>query len=147
MTTNELALELEREFGDRAVDGLWCNVPAKTMLRIIAALRPQPDGDEVERVARAIVPILSGSQEDKWGRDLPDLQYDNLTPDWQQRYREYAQAAIAAMPVKGRDEVLEEAIAKIQAMQGGAGSEFDVGLVCGLEAAIDAIRALKSGGR
>lgn len=47
---------------------------------------------------------------------------------------------------QGRAEMREEAMAKIQAMQGGAGSEFDVGLVCGLDAAIDAIRALKSGG-
>jgi hypothetical protein len=48
--TTPLADELEGTFGDRSIDGLWCNVPAKTMRRIIAALRnqqaPSPEGVE-----------------------------------------------------------------------------------------------------
>lgn len=52
-----------------------------------------------------------------------------------------ARAAIAAMP-KG-DALIDKCIAKIRALQGGAGSEFDVGLDCGLENAIAAIEALR----
>ena len=52
--------------------------------------------DLVERVARALVPHLCGSQEDQHGRDLPDKQYDDLPPDWQDAHRRYAQATIDA---------------------------------------------------
>lgn len=53
---------------------------------------------DVERVARALVPVLCGSQEDQWGCPLPDKQFDDLSPDWQERHRDYARAALAAMP-------------------------------------------------
>lgn len=51
----------------------------------------------VEAVARALVPVTLGAQEDMYGRDLPDATYDGLTPDWQAAYRGYARAAIAAV--------------------------------------------------
>ena len=52
--------------------------------------------DLVDRIARALVPLLCGSQEDQHGRDLPDKQYDDLPPDWQDAHRRYAQATIDA---------------------------------------------------
>ena len=51
----------------------------------------------VERVARALVPVLSGGQEDVCGRPLPSAQFDDLNADWQARYLEYALVAIMAM--------------------------------------------------
>lgn len=42
---NDLARELEERFGNRAVDGLWCNVPARIMLQIIQALRHTSPAD------------------------------------------------------------------------------------------------------
>jgi hypothetical protein len=50
----------------------------------------------VEAMARAMCPLLCGSQEDEWGGDLPDKQFDDLTPDWQKAHLVYAQAALAA---------------------------------------------------
>ena len=50
----------------------------------------------IEAAARALTPILHGSQEDEWGNDLPDVQFDALSPDWQARHIKYAQAAITA---------------------------------------------------
>jgi hypothetical protein len=68
----------------------------------------------VERVARALVPVMTGSQEDQLGRDLPDKQFSDLPPDWQDAYRRYAKAALSAIPVSGEVERLREALRKIE---------------------------------
>ena len=57
----------------------------------------QPSGDMVEAVARAITPLLCGGQEDQDGRTLPDRQFDELALDWQEQFKQYATAIIAAM--------------------------------------------------
>lgn len=51
----------------------------------------------VEIAARALVPVASGTQEDMYGRDLPDKQFDDLTPDWQEAFRRYARTVLAAV--------------------------------------------------
>lgn len=62
----------------------------------------------VEAGARAMAPMMEGSQEDMVGRGLPDKRFDELTPDWQERYREYARACLtAALKVKGGEDVQE----------------------------------------
>jgi hypothetical protein len=57
----------------------------------------KPGDAMVERVARAIVPVMCGDREDEHGNDLPPMQFDDLTADWQEAYRGYARAAIAAL--------------------------------------------------
>ena len=50
-----------------------------------------------EEVARALTPVLIGSREDWYGRPLPEKSFDDLTPEWQERHMQYADAAIAAV--------------------------------------------------
>lgn len=56
-----------------------------------------PGEEDVERVARAMTPLLCGSQEGEMGEPLPDKQWDAAPPDWQDLFKRYARAAIAAM--------------------------------------------------
>jgi hypothetical protein len=46
------------------------------------------------KVARAIVPLAYGDRENVNGRDMPAVSYDELSPDWQERWRIIASAAI-----------------------------------------------------
>lgn len=50
-----------------------------------------------EDVARAMTPLMEGSQEDKYGRPMPDRTFDDVRPDWQESYMRYADAAIAVV--------------------------------------------------
>jgi len=56
---------------------------------------------EVIALARVWTPHVFCGLEDNEGRDLPDLQYDNLTPDWQQRMREMASDGLHALTRAG----------------------------------------------
>lgn len=70
----------------------------------------------IEQIARALVPALSGSQEDAVGRDLPDQQFDDLTPEWQAGHLYYASVALDAsglIPTLTRLEYLEAQKAKL----------------------------------
>ena len=46
------------------------------------------------KVARAIVPLAYGDRENVNGRDTPAVSYDEISPDWQERWRIIASAAI-----------------------------------------------------
>lgn len=98
-------------------DGYW-------ELRVSAGITPTPKKNDVERVARALVPILSGSQEDDWGNALPDMQFDDLTPAWQARHLEYATAALAAMSPAG--EVERAVLAERERCAGIADDEYNL---------------------
>jgi hypothetical protein len=50
----------------------------------------------LEAAARALTPVLHGSQEDEWGGDLPPVEFDDLSPDWRTAHIEYARACVAA---------------------------------------------------
>lgn len=65
----------------------------------------------VEIAARALVPVASGTQEDMYGRDLPDKQFDDLTPDWQEAFRRYARAVLAAVTTQIEARVTGEIVA------------------------------------
>ncbi|NBW15570.1 MAG: hypothetical protein EBR82_47050 [Caulobacteraceae bacterium] len=56
-----------------------------------------PRAREVIALARVWTPHIFCGLEDNEGRDLPDLQYDNLPPDWQQRMREMASDGLHAL--------------------------------------------------
>ena len=47
-----------------------------------------------EEVARALVPVMYGGNEDENGRDLPPMQFDGLPPDWQEAFKKYADTII-----------------------------------------------------
>lgn len=51
----------------------------------------------VEMSARAMTPLLCGGQEDEFGRDLPNKQWEDVTPDWQNAFRAYARAALSSI--------------------------------------------------
>ena len=151
MTTNELALELDRLTSGDAANlsdiGLFVT---RNLSAIIAALRPQPDGDAVERVKQAI----SRAEIDKPQRSLSYYLGVGIDASGHDFARHdalitiAAQAAIAAMPAKGRDEVLEEA-ARVVECPDRTGREWVPNSLWGNIARelATAIRALKSGGR
>ena len=74
--------------------------------------------DLVDRIARALVPLLCGSQEDQHGRDLPDKQYDDLPPDWQDAHRRYAQATIDASGITRLTAERDAALAELRQLTG-----------------------------
>ena len=74
--------------------------------------------DLVDRIARALVPLLCGSQEDQHGRDLPDKQYDDLPPDWQDAHRRYAQATIDASGITRLTAERDAALAHAERLAG-----------------------------
>jgi len=80
------------------------------------------EGADVERVARALVPVLHGSREDEFGYDLPDMQFDDLSPEWQERHRDYARAAIAALQ---RSALTPERLVSNLALSDDAKQEID----------------------
>ena len=77
--------------------------------------------DLVDRIARALVPLLCGSQEDQHGRDLPDKQYDDLPPDWQDAHRRYAQATIDASGITRLTAERDAALAHAERLAGALG--------------------------
>lgn len=98
--------------------------------------------DLVDRIARALVPLLCGSQEDQHGRDLPDKQYDDLPPDWQDAHRRYAQATIDASGITRLTAERDAALAHAERLAGDlAGAE--AALAAGV-AAVDAYNAENS---
>lgn len=55
----------------------------------------------IEALARVWTPHIFCGLETNEGRGLPDLQYDNLPPDWQQRMREMASDGLHALTRAG----------------------------------------------
>lgn len=51
----------------------------------------------IEEMARAMTPLLCGGQEDALGHPLPDKTFESIPQDWQERFKEYAQAALNAL--------------------------------------------------
>ena len=95
--------------------------------------------DLVDRIARALVPLLCGSQEDQHGRDLPDKQYDDLPPDWQDAHRRYAQATIDASGITQLTAERDAALAHAERLA-GALTGAEAALAAGV-AAVDAYNA------
>ncbi len=95
--------------------------------------------DLVDRIARALVPLLCGSQEDQHGRDLPDKQYDDLPPDWQDAHRRYAQATIDASGITRLTAERDAALAHAERLA-GALTGAEAALAAGV-AAVDAYNA------
>ena len=98
--------------------------------------------DLVDRIARALVPLLCGSQEDQHGRDLPDKQYDDLPPDWQDAHRRYAQATIDASGITRLTAERDAALAHAERLA-GALTGAEAALAAGV-AAVDAYNAENS---
>lgn len=98
--------------------------------------------DLVDRIARALVPLLCGSQEDQHGRDLPDKQYDDLSPDWQEAHRGYAMVAIDAAGITRLTAERDAALAHAERLA-GALTGAEAALAAGV-AAVDAYNAENS---
>jgi hypothetical protein len=103
MTNEQLARELQGKFGDRAVDGLWCNVPAETMLKIFAALQAQPaEPSEADVVEDCTACERLGVD---CGEHVPS--WEQLAIYWRTRA---LQAPSRAVPAEPSDEEVERAI-------------------------------------